>query len=62
MEKRGIIKSASLWRELRELRNQIAHDYLIEKSDAVLRDSHQQTPELLNTVDSLYRYINQKGY
>lgn len=39
VEKRRIIDSAGEWRELRELRNEIAHDYLIESSDRVLTEA-----------------------
>lgn len=62
MEKRGIISSSSLWRELRELRNQIAHEYLIEKSDRVLKDAVANVPELISTVGRLKQYIQKKGY
>ena len=34
-EARGLISSAERWRELRLLRNAIAHDYLIESADRV---------------------------
>lgn len=57
MEKRGIITSATLWRDLRELRNEIAHEYLIEHSDRVLKEAFQNTPELLRTVDAFKKYI-----
>ncbi len=62
MEKRKIIASAHLWRELRELRNDIAHEYLIEKSDKVLADVIKHTPELLGTVQKFEHYIKAKGY
>jgi uncharacterized protein with HEPN domain len=58
MEKRGVILSAALWRTLRELRNQIAHEYLIESSDMVVQQSHAQTPELSATVDRVLIYID----
>ena len=62
MEKRGIISTAQLWRELRELRNDIAHEYLIEKSDKVLADAVKHTPELLETVLRLKEYVNSHQY
>src|SRR5206468_1514016 len=49
MEKRGVIPSAQAWRSLRDLRNSIAHDYLIERSGEVLRESHGRAQELLDT-------------
>ncbi len=62
MEKRGLITSAALWRELRNLRNEIAHDYLIETSDDVLKQSLAQAPELLDTAARVRQYVVAKGY
>jgi hypothetical protein len=60
-EARGVILSAERWRELRLLRNAIAHDYLIESADRVLRESLMAAPELLQTVQRLLRYVGEKG-
>lgn len=62
MEKRGIIPSARDWRSLRDLRNSIVHDYLIESSDEVLRESHRRAHELLDTVAKIKTYITMRGY
>lgn len=62
MEKRGVIASATLWRNLRELRNDIAHEYLIERSDHVLKEAYQYGPELLRTVEAFKKYLDSKGY
>ena len=61
-EKRGIISSANEWRELRELRNEIAHDYLIESSDRVLTEAQKRSPALLETVQRISMYVRAKGY
>lgn len=61
-EKRGIIESSEEWRELRELRNEIAHDYLIESSDRVLTEAHRQSPKLLEATDRLDAYVSRHGY
>jgi hypothetical protein len=61
-EKRGIIASAVQWRELRELKNEIAHDYLIESSDRVLLDALRRAPELLEAVHKLEAYVRSKQY
>jgi hypothetical protein len=61
-EKRAVISSAQQWRELRELRNAIAHDYLIESSDGVLIDAHRRAPELIEAVKKLAIYARNKGY
>lgn len=61
-EARGLIASAERWRELRMLRNAIAHDYLIESADRVLKESLIAAPELLETAKRLVRYVSQKDY
>lgn len=62
MEKRGIIASAKRWRELRELRSDIAHEYLIEGSDRVLAEAVNAAPELSETVRRFKTYVVKKGY
>lgn len=61
-EARNLITSAERWRELRMLRNAIAHDYLIESADRVLHDALAASPELIETADRFVRYVGQKGY
>lgn len=61
-EKRGIVVSVEEWRELRELRNEISHDYLIESSDRVLTEAHRRSFQLLETVEKLSTYVRSKGY
>lgn len=61
-EARGLITSAERWRELRMLRNSIAHDYLIESADTVLHDALAASPELIDTAQRVVRYVGHKGY
>ena len=61
-EKRGLISSAERWRELRLLRNAIAHDYLIESDDSVLRESLAAAPELIETAQRVGHYVVAKEY
>lgn len=61
-EARGLIDSAHRWRELRLLRNAIAHDYLIESADTVLADALAAAPELAETVRRVLRYVEIKQY
>jgi hypothetical protein len=61
-EARGLITSAERWRELRMLRNSIAHDYLIESADKVLHDALAATPELIETATRVVRYVGEKNY
>ena len=61
-ERRGLIDSAEHWRELRLLRNAIAHDYLIEAADRVLTDALDAAPELLQSAARIQNYVRTKGY
>jgi hypothetical protein len=61
-EARRLIASVERWRELRLLRNAIAHDYLIESADRVLAESLTAAPELLDTAGRVLRYVRDKGY
>ena len=56
MEKRGLIDSAEKWRELRFLRNEIVHEYLIDASNAVLKKVIQTAPLLLQCCDQIRVY------
>lgn len=62
MEKRGIINSAGEWREIRELRNSIAHEYLIESSDSVLHEAFRWTPVLVQNCKNLTNYLEKRNY
>ncbi len=61
-EKRRVIDSSEEWRRLRELRNEIAHDYLIESADRVLKEAHRCAPLLQDAVLRLHAYARTKGY
>jgi len=61
-EARGFIASAERWRELRLLRNAIAHAYLIETAGRVLSESLAAAPELTETVNRVSRYVLEKRY
>lgn len=61
-EARGLISSAERWRELRMLRNAIAHDYLIESADSVLGEALSAAPEIIETANRVIRYVGRKDY
>jgi hypothetical protein len=61
-ESRGLIDSADRWRELRLLRNAIAHDYLIDSADRVLHEALATAPELIDAAQRVTRYVIAKGY
>lgn len=62
MEKRGIIPSVDSFREIRSVRNDIAHEYLIEKSDDVVRDAYQKSPLLFGVLDQFEAYLRDQKY
>jgi hypothetical protein len=62
MEKRGIIPSTQTFRDIRALRNEIAHEYLIEKSDSVVRESLEKSAVLFQALASFEAYCTRKGY
>jgi hypothetical protein len=62
MEKRGVIASAETWKQIRHLRNFIAHEYLIQASDSVVLESIQYGQELLDCVERFIQYAQSKGY
>ena len=55
-EKRGHIRSAYEWKEIREIRNQIVHEYATAQLLPLLRDVVQYIPELLECVGRLGEY------
>ena len=55
-EKRGHIRSAYEWKEIREIRNQIVHEYATAQLLPLLRDVVQHIPELLECVGRLGEY------
>lgn len=61
MEKRQIIKSKETWRSIRELRNQIAHDYVLKDLHNLYRQVYQHTPVLIETLSRIrQRYENER--
>ncbi len=55
-EKRGYIRSALTWKEIREIRNQIVHEYTIQHILALLQDTYAHVPEILESVKRLGEY------
>ncbi len=56
MEKRGLIESAAEWRQIRELRNQVAHDYVVEDLRTLYNDIFSYSPKLIALVPHVERY------
>ena len=57
MEKRGILSSVELWRDLREPRNQIAHAYLIKAPAEGIKTAFHHSTKLRRTVHRLCAYV-----
>lgn len=61
-EKRGIISSSLEVRSMKDLRNEIAHEYLQEKLTALHKEVYESVPQLLEMANSgvgyCRRYLN----
>jgi len=55
-EKLGIIENAKNFFEIRETRNAIAHEYLLEDLSLLYKSVFENTPQLLMTVDRVKEY------
>lgn len=55
-EKLGLISDTSLFSQIRETRNAIAHEYLIEDLSHIYKNVFKHTPELLETVSRIKSY------
>jgi hypothetical protein len=55
-EKRGHIRSTYEWKEIREIRNQIVHEYATAHLLPLLQDVVLHIPELLESVGRLSEY------
>ena len=63
-EKREIIESAEIWKEIKELRNSIAHDYDIDNfTSEIFKPSLEYTPIIEKSIIALNsyckKYLNQ---
>ena len=55
-EKRGHIQSAYVWKEIRDIRNQIVHEYASAQLRLLFQDVVRHSPELLACVERLSAY------
>ncbi len=55
-EKKDLIRSAQLFVEIRDLRNDIAHEYLSKKFIDIYQKVMEWTPVLLETVQNVKKY------
>lgn len=57
-EKRKIISSVDQIREMKDLRNEIAHEYVASELTRILNDVIKFTPKLLQNVESAVEYCS----
>ena len=55
-EKKGLIKSADTFIEIRTLRNDFAHEYIPEAMSDIFLDVFMYSPELLDSVSRVKQY------
>jgi hypothetical protein len=55
-EKIGLIESAAIFSVIRETRNAIAHEYILEDLSGLYKDVFDCTPLLLDTVERVKKY------
>ncbi len=59
-EKRGLIESTDQIREMKDLRNQVVHEYLSEALALLLEDIFKFTPELIQIHKQILTYCHDK--
>lgn len=57
-EKRGLVESADKFLEIRELRNEISHEYATDDLPALFEAVLQKAPELIATVERSMDYAD----
>ncbi|MBI5244162.1 MAG: hypothetical protein HY922_10890 [Elusimicrobia bacterium] len=60
MEKRAVIPSAKLWRDIRDIRNQIAHEYALKSLAPLQRAVMAHCPDLFEAVARVRSYVQRK--
>ena len=60
MEKRGLIESAQDWKQIREERNEIAHDYVIEDNQEFYLTLINLTPKFFDATVKIEKWVNEK--
>lgn len=60
MEKINVIESAQTFKEIRRLRNTIAHEYVVDDLNELFKDVLQYSKVLFETVDKVDNYIRIK--
>ena len=59
-EKRGLVDSAADWRQIRELRNQVAHEYVLADLRELFDAALKHAPTLLETLERCQAHAPQR--
>jgi hypothetical protein len=57
--KRGLVDDVEILRELKDLRNEVAHEYVVDDLDALYEEIYRATPRLFEILDRLDKYLAQ---
>src|SRR4051812_32579430 len=57
-EKRALIESAQIFRDIRELRNEFAHEYALRDYNEFLNNILEATPKLLDSIEKTVLYCS----
>jgi uncharacterized protein with HEPN domain len=60
MEKINVIENVKAFKEIRRLRNTIAHEYVVEDLNELFKDVLEYSNVLFETVDKVENYIKTK--
>jgi len=61
-KKRKILRDEINYGLLKDLRNQIVHEYIIDETDRVVRESLNHTPLLRDMLDKAREYCERRGF
>ena len=62
MEKRGLIQKMQDWVTIREIRNEIAHEYIVKNLRGLQIEAYKHTPPLMECLNAIQSYAQSKGW
>ena len=61
-EKRGFVDSYDILIEMKDLRNELAHEYIQDNLIEKFKEVVEKTPILIKIIDKLNQYVNKMRY
>jgi uncharacterized protein YutE (UPF0331/DUF86 family) len=61
-EKRGFIEDYKILIALKDLRNELVHEYIEENLVKKYKEVIDSIPKLLEIIDKVFKYVEEKGY